>query len=423
MSWWVDQLTRKINAWLRFAGMGNIRGREEVFLNAKAAGMLAFMVFPGYFFYHISKQFFVIPYVGWFSIWLALAAVYFCGSCFFSFSRVGEIKAAELFLCVPFLALVLYIALNVIINHVFNKAGYVAEKGLLWNVSIAVWMVGLFFVGRNMGFSLSPLMKLGLLFIMVAYFVFSVIFHDGSMQRMSMPLVGDAPVANYQGMARSVLYTSLFLLALLRGVKLGVCLILLSLVTLFLIGARAELYMMVLVVVAWILLNLRISIILISLVVASSVLIGIAINMDEVVGRFIPFGAEDASMNERRELFLLGINGIYKNPVFGDYLGQVRDFGGVGFYIHNVLSMWQQHGVFSFLIYIYLILLSFYVAVKAVVSDRKDVRAVFLIYISMTSLVGVLFTKAISWPIPALAWGLAYQVLASNRSPASRNVI
>ena len=39
------------------------------------------------------------------------------------------------------------------------------------------------------------------------------------------------------------------------------------------------------------------------------------------------------------------------NWVVGEYAGQVREFGSLGAYMHNVLSYWQQFGFVPFILF------------------------------------------------------------------------
>jgi O-antigen ligase len=122
----------------------------------------------------------------------------------------------------------------------------------------------------------------------------------------------------------------------------------------------------------------------------------------------------DASLAERAILFDGGIAGIIEHPFQGDYLGQVRDFGATGYYIHDILSMWQQFGLLGFAIYTYLIFMTAKIGYNCLKYRRFDPHSEALIYLSVASLIGVLTTKSIFWPVPALAWGLAARALSTQ---------
>lgn len=59
---------------------------------------------------------------------------------------------------------------------------------------------------------------------------------------------------------------------------------------------------------------------------------------------------EDSSINSRMLQFEIGLDRLADRWFLGDYAGDVREFGGFGFYLHNMLSYWQQFGLLPFLL-------------------------------------------------------------------------
>jgi O-antigen ligase len=83
------------------------------------------------------------------------------------------------------------------------------------------------------------------------------------------------------------------------------------------------------------------------------------LNSDNRMLRLITFG-NDSSQNSRKIIFMSGLNAIYENWIFGQYMGDVIARKNTGTYIHNFLSIWRQFGIIPFIfisiniIYIYL---------------------------------------------------------------------
>src|SRR6056297_2487183 len=68
---------------------------------------------------------------------------------------------------------------------------------------------------------------------------------------------------------------------------------------------------------------------------------------------------QDSSFNARQELFDKGVRAIKNHWYTGDLAGQT-EYGGLGSYIHNYLSLWRQFGLFAFMLFIILILFLIY---------------------------------------------------------------
>lgn len=130
--------------------------------------------------------------------------------------------------------------------------------------------------------------------------------------------------------------------------------------------------------------------------------------------RYSFMSAQDASLSERSRLLEKGLQGIINDPIVGDYLGQVRDFEGVGYYIHNALSMWQAFGLFPFLMYVTLLILSLFTSLTLFLNGKKTGLNESLFYISFICIVAVIASKSITWAIPALAWGMAFKAIGTS---------
>lgn len=370
--------------------------------------------FPGYFFYHVIKSSVPTPYIGWFSAALILCACVAIPSSFLSSLKNGINRNALKVSSVFYLLITLMLS-SIAINAYFNGSEYITNEGTISNILVVIWMVALYEIGRgfdrrNAGTAM---------FFMTALFLISaIVFHDDSSRTMMMPLLpgDDHEAANYQGMARSVFCTATVLLPFVNGKFKQLALIALSIATLFIIGSRTEVILFSFVAIMFCSLHfgLRFTIIL-AWVAAIPMIIYVAVSFTEIEAQLTSYLSGDASLSERSEILSAGLNGIYASPIAGDYLGQVRDFGGVGYYIHNALSMWQQYGIVCFVIYCFLFLQSIFVAIQQILSGNRSRHVEALLYLSVACLIGVMTTKSIFWPVPALAFGLAANVL--SRSP------
>lgn len=102
----------------------------------------------------------------------------------------------------------------------------------------------------------------------------------------------------------------------------------------------------------------------------------------------------DGSWQEREYLKHKNLNYIYENPIFGSYASHF-DIGR-GFYIHNILSSWQQYGLLGFVLYLLLVVIPFLViSYTRVKTDNKKLDG--FLFISTYSLIVVIVTKSVYW--------------------------
>lgn len=117
------------------------------------------------------------------------------------------------------------------------------------------------------------------------------------------------------------------------------------------------------------------------------------------------------SMLERNKYFWSGLEGIKNSPLIGDYGGQIRDHGNYGAYMHNMLGVWRDYGIVSFVVFALLTSALPLIAMWHVLWKGSDDPMWFLaLYAGGVILIASLAVKAVYWPLPAFAWGL----LAAN---------
>lgn len=206
--------------------------------------------------------------------------------------------------------------------------------------------------------------------------------------KMSMSLAttlhaeGPEVFASYQGFARSMMVTSLLLLAVTKGGYLRYGITLLSMVTLFLLGGRSEMLGFLFAVLVfesamamaisrhiprWITMGLL-------------VLAGVTFYIDELLAitansRVLNLLSlrTDSSWLARNEFNQIAVDTIMDNPFFGAYgshfeVGE-RD-GGAG--AHNILSAWVMLGLPGFITIALLAIGSFLLAFKSFIKSRAE---------------------------------------------------
>lgn len=122
--------------------------------------------------------------------------------------------------------------------------------------------------------------------------------------------------------------------------------------------------------------------------------------------RFLLEGS-DASLSLRDLQAAAGYKAIFENWIGGDYAGQVRDFGVIGSYIHNILSYWRQFGLFAFVCLLYMIFACFsfwWKMLRFPVHESKELD--FFIFLFPLILVESLFSRSYNFPYLWLLLGV-----------------
>ncbi len=217
-------------------------------------------------------------------------------------------------------------------------------------------------------------------------------------------------VASYSQMARSMFIVSAVMVATSPNIRIRVPAAVLSVIALFLIGARSELYGFV----------------------AGYALVEFLINRDSAFGRAMlalsvigGLGAIAANLEilqASRQLEILNLSEssswiardyiqqqawgqILESPIFGIYAGHF--VFGEGNYAHNALSAWVSLGLPGFAIYLALCVISAWVSTQALMRSPKNSYAQLATLLSIPVLILVIIAKPVYWELPPLAWALA----------------
>jgi len=373
---------------------------------------LVLIIFPGYFLYHGLRSLIDIPYIGWYTVSLILAVVFVQASnAYRAVTKPVHTDLSSFIISSMFWLLVLLMSGTVAVNHALISNSYITSSGLVWSVSIIIWMIGFYGLGQR--FEVRGSRYGGILFfaLTIAYATLAYLLYSPDSGTIEFTSSDEdlSNLANYQGAARSVLYTGLIFIPFIYSKILKSIYFLSYCAILYFIGSRSDLYLIIAVLPFFVIITYGIySVFAISFAVLLCVSFAL-IGGFELGSRYSADISSDPSLLERHSLMVAGWEGISNNPIVGDYLGQVRDFGDVGYYIHNALSMWQAFGIIPFIIYCSLITISAIVSILIIAKNRKSGFAESLFYISITSVIAVSATKSITWALPALAWGMLHR--------------
>jgi len=247
-----------------------------------------------------------------------------------------------------------------------------------------------------------------------------MLFHPGNTEGAS----------TYQQIARSIAIIGMLALAYVRSWAATFIIYILLIASLFFIGARSEFAgTLALAPIVFLLSckDIRARVILISLLILCGTifLLVFAHQIPEWMSGSRQGGllelSDDSSWLARQRLLEIGVQAIMDSPFFGDFAGEITH-GGVGGYIHNILSAWRQYGIIPFLLFIGLLVYGTVDAADAVFRrGENDSIAKLSLYFNLTSLLLLLAAKGVFWPVVAFAWGLSAQM--AGRPLGARSIM
>lgn len=389
--------------------------RENIEKKALSFFILAF---PGYLVYHFLLGLGLVPAgAGWFTLILVVACLYFSWQYFLRL-RVEKVPADALLVLIPVLFLVFLMLAYSAVYGVLSGYDYVEASGMVWVVSNALWFLSLFFIGYNLPFVIGRKGKFicfgGVLccigVVLWWYDFSSMAFKVSASDGVA---INYGEMANYQGLARSVFYFFLFYIVLLDSKLLKSFLYGVLVFLLFLIGSRTEFFLSLVIAPFFFVYNYkRVGLLLFLLLILIGMLI-VPFSSVDLGQRYevIVSPSSDASLSQRSELHDSGWANIQEHYLVGDFLGQVREYDGVGYYMHNFLSAWRQYGIIGLLLFCYLNIVCFFIASWFFFRGKGAPIKEFCFYLALSSLLAVLFVKSISWPMPGIVWGVCYRLI------------
>ncbi len=375
------------------------------------AKIFFFLLFPGFIFYNFFVAIGILPVLsgGYYGISsLLIALIYLL---VLPILGVGCEKKNALFLLLFFL-FVIYVFFVTNVHWFFNfevDSGYAIWQSFY----LIVFWISLFFVGRYLSFSKKkfPAILSGSILIIFLYFLY-FFFQTGQMMfRFEAISSADSDLASYQGTARSVFVTILFLVSFYKRHLTKIFFIGLGVALLFFSGARSEFFVFLFVSILYLffisMADPKKIILFFALILAIFIIfLFIANTFSESRHLQIANLAESSSWIARKEFQEVAIEKIQEYYIFGDFGKDVVD-GKSGAYSHDILSSWVSYGLLGFLMYSNLILWSFLGSAYMCFS-KKEFNGVFgfSFLINFSCLILAIIAKAVFWPLPALGWGL-----------------
>jgi hypothetical protein len=265
----------------------------------------------------------------------------------------------------------------------------------------ALACLGLLIPFYSTGFNRVTLMLWGLMILLVASTVDSTIL---------MAVGSEAGAASYQGLARSMMLVSSFMVATTPRIGLRWTIAGASLVALFLIGARSELYGFIGAYgLLEFLLNRR-SRVGQTMLVFALLAVGIAIAENlEFLGNSRQLQvlnlSESTSWNARSYMQEQALGQIASNPLLGRYGGHWEL--GQGDYAHSALSAWVSLGIPGVVLYLALCMFGTWISLRSLMTQPHSRVAQMAALMNVSTLILVVLAKPVFWEMPGLGWGLA----------------
>lgn len=319
-----------------------------------------------------------------------------------------------------FLLIILYTSVCAVSYFFFKVPASDYWEVFIWTSSGVVYNVVCFLIAANLRFERSKNTHFSLLIVMSVIIFLNI--SDEWLFYIETPENNKEYIAGYQSYAL-VLFTS-SLIVISSNVKDGIKLflgVMVSAFSLYFCGARTEFVLFILSVFLFFILfnkslsiKFRVEYLMISLVVILFFIIEFfpsyrMLNLFRLTS--------DYSVISRIEFFNNSLISIMESPFFGNY-GDYVNYGGVGAYAHNILSVWQNLGLLGLTLYFVLFVVLWVQAIKCyqdnVIKETSEFRLFFLLLFSLT--VALLLAKNYSYPLVGFLVGAYYRLMELKQS-------
>lgn len=417
--------TRLLNSWLVVRGRFLVAmntfslNKPQVSFKSQWAALLVVLLYPVFFFYNVGLSLNLYPQFagGWYGPVSAVIGLPFV--LYLLIKWVGPFKLNATRMDVLIYAMICYFAAWSVVFHFLGNGysrsnaqfGYTMEMLLLWLVTY----VSFKHIAYNSKLIIKVMSIAWVLMLLIAVLNIKNGMYYAALQSTAGSNVS---IATYQGFSRSALVVAAFLMAYLRGYKLAICAVL-SVALLFILGARTEFVGILVIIGVCIVFGKHYG------PVKAAYLVGIGLMLVGVVSYYSGVAdqsrirnlldlSQDSSWQLRVEFSYAALDTIKSHFLTGDY-GSQQQFGTVGVYAHNALSAWVDYGLFGFIGFVSVNLLSFVYALKAVIRDRlrSNGLALFALAISSYCIIIMIFAQSVGAPIFAVSWGAAAALLCS----------
>lgn len=386
-------------------------------------GLLA--LFPGFLLYHYSiAQGWIPPFLGGLFGVAATAMTISAIALAPWLARRGLDGA--LVTATMVVLMIVYMTAWGTINAVFLREEAYSTPALLETYATMASWIATLFVGACFGFASRRAKKA---LVISSVLIVLVLLH--AMWRFKSPLGpyltfrGDdtaTGITSYQGIGRSIVITSVFLSAMLSGIRARVGLLATGCLLLMLVGSRTDTFTLAAVTIA-----------VVGLVTVRGRNLGLSVAAVIVAGLLYYFLAPfflstrnaeilnlatSSSWQAREELQVIALKVIHDNPIIGDF-GYHHRIGGSGFYAHNALSAWTNFGLLGFLLYVGTIAYFAVLSLRKLLGDLDNPAWFAAFLLNAAALMQAVFAVPVFSPLPALGWGVALNAL---RSPLALGV-
>jgi O-antigen ligase len=121
-------------------------------------------------------------------------------------------------------------------------------------------------------------------------------------------------------------------------------------------------------------------------------------------------GSGDSSLNSRILMLVSGFQDIRNNPFFGEFAGQVKEFGYISYYIHNFLSYWRQFGIVVFSILMFLIVSVVKYNIKILRNKSRKIelnnKEIYVMNMTLLIITSILLSRSFNYPYIFLLLGV-----------------
>lgn len=388
------------------------------------------LTLAGFFIYHSLAAFEIIsvplPLGGWWTYANLLVAIVL-GSVFLwkaDFTKVEHI---------PFMALCFWVVAVALWHWFYGNGWQRLDYVLSENAKLLIGWAAFYLVGLHLRLTRSFSVVVAGLVVTFSLAVPLLIQTDPFSPLDDVRRRFQGEVASYQFFANALAFMAIAALAGARSLAAQAGVLLMASAGIFLLGSRSETIAMAMVAGLWLSSTwlqthsfpwrMAAGASLSALVVVSA---GLIVN-GEALKRYMDFIdlTQSQSWQLRLELLSSGMIDIRSSLFWGEYAGQMKGhpIGTVaeqtlafGEYIHNGLSLWRQHGVIPFILFVGLCVSAITMGVwKVFIVRDSDPETRMLLYVAAYTTLLMLFSKSVYWPMPALAWGLFIAAMTAGR--------
>lgn len=389
--------------------------------NSLISAFAFLLFFPGFFAYHsLVGLGYLDPFLGGF--FRPIAIIFLPVLLFLFFQGLNKKAIILNRLDYLFIAVIIYTGFVGLLNIALGSGRSIEVDLFESTISRLLLNLAMYLLARTVDYQNNSLKKIAMLSLLIMCGVAFFNIGQSGIFYLALDATDQHEVAGYQGFARSIVVTAIFVLAATNSISLFLVLSLISLSGLFVNGARSE-FIGFAVSLSFIVIykfNIKSSIFgLIALIF--SVLIVINIVPSEIIqrNRFIEllYEGQSSSGAARSELNDAAIVTIAENPLLGDYGSYALATGGsVGRYAHNLLSAWVDLGFFGFILYVASFLVVGVVIFKAKIKEKDgDLLSNLVVGLFFFTMPLMLLSKEYGYLLFGLTIGFAARMLDVSR--------